>query len=199
MSQKTFHWRQVERSAPLQRLLDILQSAAGPMTQMEIQLEAQARGGWVANPSTEIGEIGENEGYAVSGGVLFPDNKYRYWLIQAPEWKPRWMVDADLNVIGYVPGREWEWRKHRGTRGREDEGRRGAMRDDEGRGTRDERAVASIGQESPANDRPSSIVPLVCISPACGRMLPEGHQGLPVCGDICRRVYFDSMQGRLVL
>jgi len=92
MSKQGFHWRIIQNSKPLQLLLDILKEADGPMTGMEIQLEAQKRGTWVANPSTSVDEIGENPGYKTSGGVRFPDGKYRYWLIDAPGWSPRWKL-----------------------------------------------------------------------------------------------------------
>jgi hypothetical protein len=89
---KTFHWRNIANSKTLQLLLAILKDASGPMTGMEIQLEAQRRGTWIANPSTTIGELGENPGYVVSPGTYFPDRKYRYWLISAPGWRPSWQL-----------------------------------------------------------------------------------------------------------
>ena len=101
MSTKTFHWRDISQSRPLQLLLGILKDAPGPMTQMEIQLEAQRMGAWVANPSTSIGEIGENPGHETSGAVLFPDGQYRYWLLRAPGWRARWVLQGQ-----YRPGKK---------------------------------------------------------------------------------------------
>ncbi len=101
-SQKTFHWRRIENSAPLQLLLGIMKSADHPLSGMEIQLEAQRMGTWIANPSTCLNEIGQNEGYEVSPGTRFPDGKHRYWLMAAPGWTPAWGVNAELRVVPHV-------------------------------------------------------------------------------------------------
>lgn len=112
---KTFHWRNVANSKTMQVLLAILKDATRPMTGMEIQLEAQRRGTWIANPSTTIGELGENPGYVVSDGTRFPDGKYRYWLIAAPGWHPSWQIApvwdvetgrkmVDYRIIPWTPG-----------------------------------------------------------------------------------------------
>ncbi len=92
MSKQGFHWRRIENSEPLKLLFEMLKEADGPLTGMEIQLEAQKRATWIANPSTSVDEIGENPGYKTSGGVRFPDGKYRYWLLDAPGWAPRWKL-----------------------------------------------------------------------------------------------------------
>ncbi len=92
MSKQGFHWRRIENSEPLKLLLEMLKEVDGPLTGMEIQLEAQKRGTWIANPSTSVDEIGENPSYGTSGGIRFPDGKYRYWLVAAPGWAPRWKL-----------------------------------------------------------------------------------------------------------
>lgn len=96
---KTFHWRKIGTSPHLQMLLEILKSAPGPLTGMEVQQAFQQRGKWAVNPGTDIGELGRNPGYVTSGGVHFPDRKYRYWLIAAPGWTPSWIVTKDFRVV----------------------------------------------------------------------------------------------------
>jgi hypothetical protein len=172
MTRATFHWREIKNSNPLQFLLGILMDASGPMTQMDIQLEAQRRGGWVANPPTSIGEIGQNQGYRVSDGVAFgqkpgpavrfPDGKYRYWLVSAPGWRQRWTVDREFRVVSAGGG------------------------------------PAAEGAETPREEAPAAATgPRRCENPVCGREIPA--EGPPWCpgSEVCQREFFKGLQRKL--
>jgi hypothetical protein len=183
MTRTTFHWREVKNSKPLQFLLGILMDASRPMTGMEIQLEAERRGGWVANPATGIGEIGQNPGYRVSDGaafkqksgpaVRFPDGKYRYWLIAAPGWRQSWTVDGEFQV------RSAECEVNR-------------VRSAEC-GVRSE-PNAECGVRIAENE---TAEPRRCGNPVCGRPIPE--DGEPWCpgSEVCKKEYFKGLQRKL--
>ena len=91
-----FHFPKVDRSPVLQVIVEILKSAAAPLTSNDIYELAKDRG--VTLSASAIGSnldaIRNNEGYAVSPAIRGDDGKYRYWLQSAPGWTPRWTADA---------------------------------------------------------------------------------------------------------
>ena len=96
----------VERSTRLQKVVDLLKKSDHPLSGMEIQIQA-----WVVNASTCIVEINRNEGYRISeahrwkGNALpWHDGNYRYFLIQAPGWEPRWIANKEGEILPYTEG-----------------------------------------------------------------------------------------------
>lgn len=166
MRQKTSHTGDPATSSRLKLAVEILKDADAPMTVMELQLESQRRGGYLANPGTCIYEIGQADGYCVSDGleygqkagpaVRFPDGKYRYWLVSAPGWRQSWTVDREYRVVPV--GVKGEGRKE---------------------------------EASSLFPPPSSLtVPRTCLS--CGEPVPDGP---PFCGKKeCRNVFFWQRQ-----
>lgn len=96
---KTFHWRRIETSEPLQMMLDILKHATRPLTGLEIQEEYRRRGKYCVNPGTTVGELGRNPGY-VTRCIRVPlpgdprRQEYRYALIEAPGYRNPVMMDT---------------------------------------------------------------------------------------------------------
>ena len=165
----TFHFRKVDKSEKLRLLVRILMAADKPLTVMEIQLEAQNRRTWIANPATEVGEIAMNDGYVTSDGprfgqkagpaVHFPDGKYRYWIERAPGWTQRWHVADDFAVVSGVPGSY---------------------------------AVPRIPEQrrsSVENEPVKTLMPSVCRLVSCKKPLPDGHD-MPFCDHDCRTEWF---------
>lgn len=105
MTRKRSHWREINgpKSWQLRIVRDVLMEASAPMTQGDVRRELERLGykDKVEAIPTVIWEIGQNKdaGYATSGGLRFPDGQYRYWLIAAPGWTPRWIVTKDFKVV----------------------------------------------------------------------------------------------------
>lgn len=89
MTRTTFHFRAVDRSPELQRVVDILKQAATPISALEIMIRIKEKYQKDAlNISTTIGEIGKNEGYAVlSIRPVSRQEQHRYVLLRAPGWQ----------------------------------------------------------------------------------------------------------------
>ena len=104
MTRRRSHWRDISKQQ-LQWMLALLKDMDGPKTQGDIRDELKARGleRKIEAIPTIIWEIGQNKdaGYETSGGVRFPDGQYRYWLIKAPGWTPRWRVTKDFKIVPY--------------------------------------------------------------------------------------------------
>lgn len=98
---KRSHWRDISRAVQLQRMLEVLKAADAPYTRKDVRLALEARGYDIEAIPTVIWEISQNTGYSTSGGVRFPDGKWRYWLTAAPGWTPRWRVNKQYQVVPF--------------------------------------------------------------------------------------------------
>jgi hypothetical protein len=100
MTRATFHARTVYRSPELQRIVDVLRDAAGPLSALEIMLRIKERYEKDAlNVSTGIGEIRANPDFSVL--TIKPKKRteqYRYALLRAPGWRPTWQADSIVSV-----------------------------------------------------------------------------------------------------
>lgn len=159
MSRNTSHWRDISKPQ-LQAMLGVLRDLDGPATVGDMRRELERRGVTIEAIPTVVWEIGQNPGYTTSGGVRFPDGKWRYWLIAAPGWSPRWKVTADHRVVSatapdsfYGPAK-----------------------------TEQHDVTISARPGIQKNEEPEMVsIPCVCLQ--CGHPLPEGHSGPPFCKD----------------
>jgi hypothetical protein len=167
-STKSFHWREVEKSEDLQLLLQLLKDADGPLSGVDISessrpyLGAKPR---LANVVTLIAELKRNPGYDCAGGLAwgrFPDGLYKYWLVTAPGWRPRWIVNDDYKILPYMEGIDLRTRGHRIENKKIEQ-----------------EPVSRGGAEGAEKSEPEAPVPANRCG-ACGKELPPGP---PWCKD----------------
>lgn len=171
---KTFHWRRIETSEPLQMMLDILKHATRPLTGLEIQDEYRRRGKYCVNPGTTVGELGRNPGY-VTRCIRVPlpgdprRQEYRYVLIEAPGYKNP-LQNSDC---GLRNGKDEEpWKKRNGDLNRE-----GAKSAKEGDDWEEKKSTHTTEERR-------------CMAPGCGRAIDHGY----TCNDECNRAWRESIR-----
>jgi len=163
MTRKSFHWREIEKSPDLQYLLELLKDLDEPLSAVDLSELSRPYSGArprLANVATLLAELRKNPGYTCGGGLgwgKFPDGLYKYWLIEAPGWTPRWIVADEYRVVPYGSGENLRMMSPR-----------------------------SPEQESnefaPPGHEPAIEVPRSTCS-TCGKELPEDHTGPPWCKD----------------
>ena len=88
MTRATFHYRLVDRSEDLQRIVEVMKQTGALMSSLEVMVRIKEMYGRdQLNISTGIGEINKNEGYRVlSVRPRSRQEQHRYALLRAPGW-----------------------------------------------------------------------------------------------------------------
>lgn len=191
MRQKTSHTGDPGTSDRLGLAAEILKAATGPLTGMEMQLESQRRGRYLANPGTCVYEIGAAPGWHVSEGldygqkqgpaVRFPDGKYRYWIVSWPGGRQSWTVTRDFQIVPVDQGNRVSvpLDNHAITDGSIQNS--GAAKTAQGLVTPEaaQPRILSFGLSPPPGPRRCR---------ACGKEI--GPAGPPFCNEDCKSVFF---------